>query len=66
MKVRVTYVVRAEDDFRMAICHSWGDCGRLATREEIKNYCERVGTAQDDDLMQEWADCPECQAEVAR
>jgi hypothetical protein len=57
VKVRVCYTVNADNDYRMAIRHSWGQCGTLATRQEVKDYCERVGSAEDDDLMQEWRDC---------
>lgn len=60
MKVRVSYVVNADDDFRKAICHQWGECGRKATRAEVQAYCERVGMAQADDLMQEYEDCEDC------
>lgn len=64
MKVRVSYPVDADDDFRKAITHSWGECGRKATRGEIQSYCERVGSAQDDDLMQEYRDCEVCNPQV--
>lgn len=57
MKVRVCYTIEADDDFRMAIRHHYGECGTLATREEIKDRAENVGSAEDADLMAEWRDC---------
>ena len=64
MKVRVSYVVNADDDYRKAICHQWGEHGRKATRAEVQAYCWRVGTALNDDLMEEYEDCEDgCHAD---
>ena len=65
VKVRVAYTVEVDDDYRMALGHSWGECGTLATRGEIQTAACLMGSNNDDDLMQEWADCPICQ-EAAR
>jgi hypothetical protein len=55
MRVRVCYTIEADDDYRMAIRHQWGEHGTLATRVEVRNYAERVGTATNDDLMERMA-----------
>lgn len=60
MKVRVVYTTEVSHFFRLALCHSWGECGRYATRAEVKQHLELVGSANDDDLLQECQDCPFC------
>ena len=62
MKVRVCYTVDANNDLRGAIRHQRGECGTLATREEVRNYFERVGESEIDDIMEEWRGCEDgCQ-----
>ena len=63
MRVRVAYTENYEDDYRMALRHSFGECGTVATREELKNYARLVGSSNDEDLMYEWGECPDCQAQ---
>lgn len=59
MKVRVAYTIEATDDYRMALNHGWGWHGTLASREDVRAHAERVGSAEDDDIFQEWQDCTE-------
>lgn len=61
MKIRVSYTTNVGDDYRMALNHSFGECGTLANREDLKRYFERVGSSNDEDLMAEWQDCEDCQ-----
>ena len=57
MRVRISYIVNADDDLRKAIRHQWGECGTKATRSEMQTYFRNVGEAEIDDLMQEYQDC---------
>lgn len=66
MKVHVSYTMQVDDDFRYAITHQWGECGRKATRREVQSYAQNVGTSIDDDVMQEWRDCEVCNPESDR
>ena len=50
MRVRVSYTVDVDDDFRRAINEYYGRPG-LASREEIRNWYETFGSSQDADLM---------------
>jgi hypothetical protein len=65
MRVRVEYSVTVNNDFRMALRHSWGECGTLATRSEVRDAFEMTGRNDDADLMQEWQDCDDCQRAAA-
>lgn len=53
MRIRVSYVTDASDDFRAAIRSYYGDDG-LATREEVQRWCRTYGTSMDDDIMYEY------------
>ena len=67
MRVRISYTVNVDEDFRMALRHRYGDHNTLATRAEIRQHFEMVGSSMDDDLMYEWANCDEgCQPEGNR
>jgi hypothetical protein len=57
VKVRVSYVINADEGFRKAILHYGGETGRLATREEIRQWCMNFGDSCDDDLRTEHAVC---------
>jgi hypothetical protein len=59
MKVHISYTTDASDDYRRALCHTWGEHGRLASRDEVKRHMELVGSANDDDLMYEYENCDE-------
>jgi hypothetical protein len=50
MRVRVCYTTTVDDDYRRAINLHYGEPG-LATRAEVRDWLERHGTAEDDDLM---------------
>lgn len=50
MKVKVEYTVTVDDDYRHAINLHYGKPG-LATREEVRDWLIRHGSAEDDDLM---------------
>lgn len=52
MKVRVTYVVEVNDDYRRAINEWYGKPG-LASREEVKAWLRSYGDSMDADLMRE-------------
>ena len=62
MRVRVAYTATVDDDYRRALRHSWGECGTLATREEVRNALIAVGQSNDADLIEEWQECERCQA----
>ena len=51
MKVRISYTVEVSDYLRRAIRHYYGETG-LATREEVKDWIERYGSSEDDNLVQ--------------
>ena len=50
MRVRITYTVDVETDFRRAIRNWHGEKG-LATRREIQEWFELYGASMNDDLM---------------
>jgi hypothetical protein len=62
VKVRVQYTADISDDYRLALCHQWGECGRKATRAEVQQHLMLVGSSNDDDLMQEYDECDVCAA----
>lgn len=66
MKVHVSYTIEVDDDYRMALSHSWGEHGILASRKDVKGYLRNVGSANDDDLLAEWQECDECQEAANR
>jgi hypothetical protein len=49
MKVRITYTVDVDDNFRRAVNEHYGRDGR-ATRAEIHRWYEANGHSMDDDL----------------
>lgn len=53
MKVRISYTVDVDDEFRAAIRFYYGK-GGLASREEIINWVKQHGEDIDDDLMVEY------------
>lgn len=64
MKVRISYIVDADDDLRRAVNQWYGRPG-LANRDEVKNWYENNGRSMDLDLsvsaeseygQQEWTD----------
>ena len=61
MRVRVAYTVTVDDDYRMALRHQMSQCGTLATRDEVRDQLWMSGESEDNDIMQEWQDCDECQ-----
>jgi hypothetical protein len=62
MKVRINYTTTVSDEWRMALRHQFGECGTLADRREVKDCLRLVGSNNDEDMMQEWQDCEDCQA----
>ncbi len=50
MKVRVTYTITVDDDYRRAIRNHYGEPG-LATREQVAAWARAYGSSGDDDLM---------------
>ena len=49
MKVKISYTVEVDDEFRRAINEHYGRPG-LATREEVKRWYEAYGNSMDADL----------------
>jgi hypothetical protein len=49
VRVRVSYVVDADDDTRRAIRKYHGEEG-LATRDEVKQWYELYGSSMNDDM----------------
>lgn len=49
MKVRVSYTVTVNDDYRRAIREFYGKSG-LATRGEVRRWFEEYGCSEDDNL----------------
>lgn len=49
MRVRVTYTVEVDDDYRRAIRQFYGLAG-LATRQEVVNWLRLYGSSEDDNL----------------
>lgn len=62
MKVHVDYTVDVGDAYRMALRHHYGQCGTLATRQEVRDHLQASGESQDDDLMAEFDECEDCAA----
>jgi hypothetical protein len=55
MKVRVSYTAEVTDDYRRALAFYRGDeSGRMATRQELKDWFWLNGQTEDDDIMQCW------------
>lgn len=48
MRVRISYTVEVDDDFRRGIRRYYGK--GLATRQEVKDWCERYGNSEDDNI----------------
>ena len=53
MKVRISYTVEADDEFRTALRAYVGKSG-MATRDEIKNWYEARGFGDNDDMLWEY------------
>lgn len=51
MKVRVSYTIEVDDDFRRAINQYHGDPGK-ASREIVKMWFIQYGQTMNDDLME--------------
>lgn len=49
MRVRISYTVEVDDDFRREINNFYGQEG-LASREEVKRWFEQYGESMNDDL----------------
>jgi len=56
MRLRVSYAVNVDDDFRRAIRHYYGKVG-LATHAEIAHWFREYGGTMDDDLRHEHGRC---------
>lgn len=55
MKVRITYTAEVPDDYRRALALERGSTdGRMATRQELKDWFWLYGQTMDDDIMQRW------------
>lgn len=52
MRIRVSYVIDADDRLRRAINRRYGRPG-LATREEVVRWFEGNGTNEADDLLED-------------
>jgi hypothetical protein len=52
MKVRVSYTVEVNDDYRQAINDWYGKPG-LASRDEVRQWLRAYGDSMDADLMRE-------------
>jgi hypothetical protein len=55
MRVRVTYTVDVDDEYRRAIRRYHGDDG-LATRAEVQDWFKLKGFTMDDDLAHDHGD----------
>lgn len=53
MKVRISYTVEVDDEFRKALRAYRGKSG-MATRDEIKIWYEERGDSDNDDMMWEY------------
>lgn len=71
MKVRVEYTVEVNDEFRRAIRRYYGDSG-LASRADVRRWCQTYGDSMDADVMydygdeEEWVDAKGRPADVRR
>ena len=55
MKVLIHYTIDADERYRRAINHHFGET-RMATRKEVKEFCRRYGETADDDILSEYDD----------
>lgn len=53
MRVRVSFTVGVDDEFRRALSSYYGGSG-MASREEIKRHYEVYGSSLGDDIMHEY------------
>jgi len=56
MRLRVTYIVEVDDNFRRALRHYYGRDG-MATRQEVAQHFERYGDTLNEDLRSEHGTC---------
>jgi hypothetical protein len=63
MRVRITYTVYATAEYRRAIRAHYGESG-LATREEIREWCETYGHSADGDILHELAQRTQIEEEL--
>lgn len=59
MKVRISYTVEVDDDYRKAISHFYG-IHTPATRTEVQEWCRDYGRSIEDDIMLEYENCNVC------
>lgn len=55
MKVRVSYIVEADDELRQAISDHYGR-PKKATRKEVQTWYEAHGHSQDLDIMYDFSE----------